>query len=252
MAIVSKHVVFAIIGGSGLQSLSSLRSTMEHGQETPYGRTSTVVSSGLIGDKTAYFLPRHGVNHTIPPHLINYQANLWALKELGVEKIVSVASVGGIQERFRPGLLVVPHQIIDYTWGRQCTYSGDSAPVKHVDFTHPFSKTLRIDLLAAADRCDQDLIDGGVYAATQGPRLESAAEIDRIERDGGNLVGMTGMPEAALARELDLEYAIVAVVVNRAAGRGESRNGIPLSEITAVSIDAMVKVESILVDLIST
>jgi 5'-methylthioadenosine phosphorylase len=178
------------------------------------------------------FLARHGYGHTIPPHEVNYRANIWALREEGAAEIVSVASVGGIRADLGPGTLVIPHQIIDYTWGRRSTFfEGGDVPVSHVDFTRPYSEPLRQKLLAAARASGEPLLDGAVYAATQGPRLETAAEIDRLERDGADVVGMTGMPEAALARELDLPYATIAVVVNHAAGRGESRTGIRLERI---------------------
>jgi 5'-methylthioadenosine phosphorylase len=181
------------------------------------------------------FLARHGDGHTIPPHEINYRANLWALKEGGATRIVSVASVGGVRADLGPGVLVVPHQIIDYTWGRPSTYfEGGNVPVTHIDFTYPYTGELRQRILEAARAAGETVLDGGVYAATQGPRLESAAEIDRLERDGADMVGMTGMPEAALARELGLEYATIAVVVNHAAGRGESKDGIALDRIEAM------------------
>jgi 5'-methylthioadenosine phosphorylase len=178
------------------------------------------------------FLARHGYGHTIPPHEVNYRANLWALRDEGATEVVSVASVGGIRADLGPGTLVVPHQIIDYTWGRRSTFfEGGDVPVTHVDFTVPYADAVRRKLVAAARRCGEAVVDGAVYAATQGPRLETAAEIDRLERDGADVVGMTGMPEAVLARELDLAYAAIAVVVNHAAGRGESRDGIRLEAI---------------------
>ena len=244
--------MYGIIGGSGLPSLSILKAGIDRYQETPYGALSAPVKVGTVHSRTVLFLPRHGLAHSIPPHQINYKANLWALRELGARRIVSVASVGGIQERFSTGLLVMPHQIIDYTWGRPSSYFEGDAPVTHIDFTSPFSQSLRQGLIAAARRCEYECMDGGVYAVTQGPRLETAAEIDRIDRDGGNVVGMTGMPEAALARELGLEYAMIAVVVNHAAGRGNSRTGIQFGEMAAVTSAAMAKVESILEAAIST
>lgn len=241
---------YAIIGGSGLQSLSGLIVDSRHSPLTPYGTTSGPINSGLIGGKRVFFIARHGVEHTIAPHAINYRANIWALREVGARSLVSVATVGGIQTRFGPGTLVVPDQIVDYTWGRDNTFSGAGDPVKHVDFTHPFSLPLRTAILNAASRCKFAPVDGGVYAATQGPRLESAAEINRIDRDGGNVVGMTGMPEAVLARELQLEYAMIAVVVNSAAGRGESAQGIRIDELASIAELSMQNVETILKELI--
>jgi 5'-methylthioadenosine phosphorylase len=227
--------MLAVIGGSGLTRLSSLAVTRRKAVKTPYGDPSGEIVHGTIRGRAVMFLARHGDGHTLPPHEVNYRANLWALKEEGAASVVAVASVGGIRPDLGPGVLVVPHQIIDYTWGRRATFfDGGDVPVTHVDFTHPYTESLRRRILAAARAANEAVIDGGVYAATQGPRLESAAEIDRLERDGADMVGMTGMPEAALARELELEYAAIAVVVNHAAGRGESRNGIALDGIEAM------------------
>ncbi|MGZ8982144.1 MAG: S-methyl-5'-thioinosine phosphorylase, partial [Burkholderiaceae bacterium] len=169
------------------------------------------------------------------PHEINYRANIWALKEIKVDGVVSVATVGGIRPDLGPGVLALPHQIIDYTHSRKSTYfEGSENPVIHVDFTIPYAPPLRAALLAAAARCGEPLADGGVYACTQGPRLETAAEIERIARDGGDMVGMTGMPEAVLAREAGLPYATLGVVVNHAAGRGTSKEAILLEELDRV------------------
>jgi 5'-methylthioadenosine phosphorylase len=193
------------------------------------------------------FLARHGYGHTIAPHEVNYRANLWALKEAGALEVVSVASVGAIRAGIAPGALVLPHQIIDYTWGRHATfYEGRGVPVNHIDFTEPYSAGLRQKLRNAAQHCGEKLAERGVYAATQGPRLETAAEIDRLERDGADLVGMTGMPEAALAREVSLEYAAIAVVANFAAGRGDSQRAVPLDKIAAVLEEAMGRVRRII------
>lgn len=224
--------MLAIIGGSGLTQLASLEVTSRKATRTPYGEPSGALTFGKLRGRDVAFLARHGYGHTIPPHEVNYRANLWALREEGATEIVSVASVGGIRADLGPGTLVVPHQLIDYTWGRRSTFfEGGDVPVSHVDFTGPYSEPLRRKLLVAAQACGELALDGAVYAATQGPRLETAAEIDRLERDGADIVGMTGMPEAALARELDLPYAAIAVVVNHAAGRGDSRGGIRLDRI---------------------
>jgi 5'-methylthioadenosine phosphorylase len=224
--------MLAIIGGSGLTQLASLEITFRKAVRTPYGEPSGALTFGMLRGREVAFLARHGYGHTIPPHEVNYRANIWALREEGATEIVSVASVGGIRADLGPGTLVVPHQIIDYTWGRRSTFfEGGDVPVSHVDFTAPYAEPLRQRLLAAARACGEPVVDGAVYAATQGPRLETAAEIDRLERDGAEVVGMTGMPEAALARELAVPYAAIAVVVNHAAGRGESRTGIRLERI---------------------
>lgn len=211
----------AIIGGSGLTRLKNLKVTGHRVMRTPYGEPSAPMVFGELGGRTVTFLPRHGAGHTIPPHRINYQANLWALKECGVTHVVAVAAVGAIAG-LAPGALALPDQIIDYTYGRAHTYFADlKKPVTHVDFTYPYCESLRRLLQDAARRAGLVLEPQGTYAATQGPRFETAAEIRRLERDGATLVGMTGMPEAALARELGLCYATVAVVANAAAGKQE-------------------------------
>ncbi len=243
--------MLAIIGGSGLSQLGSLEVTQRKVVRTPYGAPSAALSFGRIGGRDTVFLARHGYGHTIAPHQVNYRANIWALKEEGVEAVVSVASVGGIRREYGPGTLVLPDQIIDYTWGRRATFfEGAGNPVTHIDFTQPYSAALRARILAAAKTCGEAIAERGVYAATQGPRLESAAEINRLERDGAEVVGMTGMPEASLAREAGLEYAAIAVVANHAAGRGESAQAIPLARIEAVLEQAMGRVRRIIEQLI--
>lgn len=237
----------AIIGGSGLTGLANLEVTRHQALRTPYGEASGPLTFGTIGGHPVVFLARHGYEHTIAPHEVNYCANIWALKEEGIAAVVSVASVGGIRKEFAPGSLVLPDQIIDYTWGRRATFfEGSEAKVTHIDFTHPYTSALRERILGAAKACREEIADGGVYAATQGPRLETAAEINRLERDGADIVGMTAMPEAALARELDLEYATIAVVANYAAGRADSAHGISLDRIGTVLEEAMGKVRRII------
>jgi len=238
--------LLAIIGGSGLSQLGSLEVTRRQVVRTPYGEPSGALTFGRIAHCDVVFLARHCYGHTIAPHEVNYRANIWALKEVGATEVVSVASVGGIRSDTWPGALLLPHQVIDYTWGRPSTFhEGAGVPVNHIDFTEPYSRRVREQLLAAAARCGEALADGGVYAATQGPRLESAAEINRLERDGADVVGMTGMPEAALAREISLEYAAIAVVANYAAGRGDSARAIPLDKIGSVLDEAMGRVRRI-------
>src|SRR5213596_4004332 len=238
--------MLAIIGGTGLTRLSNLDVSRRQVVRTPYGEPSGPLTFGAIRGVPVAFLPRHGYAHTIPPHQVNYRANLWALKEQGVGDIVSVVSVGGIRADLGPGRIVVPHQIIDYTCGRMNTFFENEAPVKHIDFTEPYTDELRKKLLAAARTCGEAAADGAVYAATQGPRLETAAEIDRLEREGADIVGMTGMPEASLAREIELGYAAIAVVANYAAGRGDSRRSVPLERIGAVLEEAMGRVRKII------
>lgn len=246
--------MLAIIGGSGLTQLSFLEVARHEVVRTPYGEPSGTLTFGRIGRQEVVFLARHGHGHTIPPHRVNYRANLWALvKGAGATRIISVASVGGIRTDLGPGVLVVPHQIIDYTSGRLSTfYDGGEAAVKHVDFTEPYDKNLRDRLLCAGEAVTLPLVDGAVYAATQGPRLESAAEVNRLERDGADIVGMTGMPEASLARELETPYAAICVVANWAAGRVDSANAIHFEKIEAVLHDAMGKVRCVIEHLCST
>jgi 5'-methylthioinosine phosphorylase len=239
--------MLAIIGGSGLTQLASLEVGRRKVSRTPYGEPSGALTFGKIGKSDVVFLARHGYGHTIAPHEVNYRANLWALKHAGARTVVSVASVGGIRNDIWPGTLVLPHQVIDYTWGRASTFfEGPGAPVNHIDFTEPYSREMRERLLKAAAAAGERIMDGAVYAATQGPRLESAAEINRLERDGADIVGMTGMPEAALAREIGLEYAAIAVVANYGAGRGDSEHAVPLDRIQAVLDEAMGRVRRII------
>ena len=244
-------MTLAVIGGSGLSQLASLEVTQRKVVRTPYGEPSGALTFGAIRGQGMVFLARHGYGHTIAPHEVNYRANLWALKEERVSGVVSIASVGGIRRDVAPGTLLVPDQIIDYTWGRRATFfEGAGTPVTHIDFTEPYTRSLRERILAAARACGESVLDGGTYAATQGPRLESAAEINRLERDGADIVGMTGMPEAALARELGLEYAAIAVSANYAAGRGESARAIPMERIEAVLAQAMGRVRRIIEQLV--
>ncbi len=239
--------MLAIIGGTGLTQLANLEIAQRQVMRTPYGEPSGALTFGTIRQHEVVFLARHGYGHTIPPHKVNYRANIWALHEAGVKRVISVSSVGGISEAFIPGVVVVPDQVIDYTHSRDATYFDRSErPVVHIDFTFPYTPDLRKRILSAANMANISCVDGGVYAATQGPRLETLAEIARMERDGANMVGMTGMPEAVLARELGLDYATIAVVVNDAAGRRSSREGIHLESLPEVIPPAMAKVRAIL------
>ena len=205
----------AIIGGTGLYQLDGFEEVARRSLVNRWGAPSSEVILVEYNKTRIAFITRHGLQHNIPPHKVNYRANIWALKELGVKEIISVAAVGGINETMPPETIVIPDQIIDYTYSRNHTYfEDDLAAVQHIDFTEPYSITLRRKLLAISE----ELIDGATYGATQGPRLETAAEILRLKRDGCDIVGMTGMPEAALARELEIDYACCALVVNWAAG----------------------------------
>lgn len=238
----------AIIGGTGLNQLGQSVLVEQHRIETPYGPTSAPLQTLALRQQRFMFMARHGQPHTIPPHKINYRANLWALREAGVRQVVAVNSVGGITAAMAAGAIVVPHQIVDYTWGREHTYH-DSDSLDHVDFTQPYTETLRQRILRAASTAQVTAIDCGVYAATQGPRLETAAEVDRLARDGCDIVGMTGMPEAALARELGLQYASICLVVNPAAGRAPG--AITMADMQRVIDEGMGRVQSVLMHLIT-
>ena len=223
--------MLGIIGGTGLTQLANLQITRRQLIRTPYGEPSGPLTFGEIGGHTVVFLARHGAGHTIPPHNVNYRANLWALHSEGVRDIVAVATVGGIHADLAPGRIALPDQLIDYTQGRKSSFhQGENQSVIHIDFTEPYCSNMRDLCKQAAERVGESLIDGGVYAAVQGPRLETAAEINRLERDGATMVGMTGMPEAALARELEISYAAICPVANHAAGRGNSVHGIKYEE----------------------
>ena len=244
--------MLAIIGGSGLTKLAGLEGIRRETLQTPYGAPSAPITFGTVRGNPVAFLARHGDAHTIPPHRINYRANISALAEAKPDYVLAIATVGGIRADLTPGSLVVPDQIIDYTYGREFTYfDGGEATVVHVDFTQPYCERLRTRIVEAAERASERVVLGGTYGATQGPRLESAAEIDRMERDGADVVGMTGMPEAALARELGLCYAAIGVVVNHAAGRVDSVTGVRLSDAEAVARTALARVLKIIEELVA-
>lgn len=239
--------MLAIIGGRGLTELANLKITHRQVMRTPFGEPSCAFLFGTLNEHEVIFLARHGYGYTIPPHLVNYRANLWALREQGVNEVISVTTVGGIRVDLTPGLLVVPDQVIDYTHGRDCTFfNSRNTSYKNIDFTQPYDAVLRARILHSARQVQQPCLDGGTYAATQGPRLDSVAEVNRYERDGADMVGMTGMPEAALARELDMAYASIAVVVNYAAGRGDSQFAINMESVNATARSAMGRVRTVL------
>lgn len=239
--------MLAIIGGTGLSRLADLEITRREILRTPFGEPSGTLTFGKVGRAEICFLARHGYGHTFAPHEVNYRANLWAIREVGAKRVIAVNSVGGIAPDMGPGVIAIPDQIIDYTWGRKHTFfEGPEAPVNHVDFTHPYCAETRKLLASAAMRAEISVVPGGVYAATQGPRLETAAEILRLQRDGATMVGMTGMPEAALARELDLPYAAIALSVNHAAGLGDSKVAIQLGDLQVVLETGMRRILRIL------
>jgi 5'-methylthioadenosine phosphorylase len=239
--------MLAIIGGTGLTELEDLRVNKRVIVRTPYGEPSQPLIFGEICGGEVIFLARHGNGHTIPPHEVNYRANIYALHLQGVTEIAAVATVGGIHPELSSGMIALPHQIIDYTNGRQNTYyDGINNPVKHIDFTEPYCAKLRARIAHAASEINEHVVNYGVYAATQGPRLETAAEIDRLERDGATMVGMTGMPEAALARELGISYAAICPVANYAAGRGDSLHGINYEDVVLNLNQTLARVRNII------
>ncbi len=215
-------VRLAVIGGTGLNVLPEFELQETRLVDTPYGKPSAALQIGTFNGHTISFLARHGEGHHIPPHLINYRANIWALRKAGIQQVLSVAAVGGIRNDMQPGLIAFPYQILDYTYGREHTYSdGQAGQVDHIEFGQPYTESFRQQCIRISAQEGLEAIQDGVYAATQGPRLETEAEIRRLQKDGADMVGMTGMPEAALAREAGLEYVCCAVMVNWAAGLGE-------------------------------
>jgi 5'-methylthioinosine phosphorylase len=240
--------LYAVIGGTQTISLSVLEHLRSMTVETPYGPPSGAITIGAIAGREFAFLPRHGNPYMLAPHRINYRANVWAMRELGVRGIVAICTTGGIGAAFGPGSIVCPDQIVDYTWGREHTFCDgrEGKPVEHVEFTHPFDAALRRDLLAASLAAGVEVADGACYGCVNGPRLETAAEIRVLARDGCDLVGQTMMPEAGLAREAGLEYAALCPVVNHAAGVGLSERGIERSTLKATREATMVRVMQVL------
>lgn len=234
-----------VIGGTGLTTLEGLKITGRREVTTPWGSPSSVISEGVIGQQPVVFLARHGDPHRIPPHRVNYRANLQALYDAGVRTVVGVNAVGGIHPEMGPARIVIPDQLIDYTWGRASTFFEDNLDhTTHIDFTEPYSAGARQILINAAQDESMSVSDFGVYAATQGPRLETAAEVRRLERDGCDLVGMTGMPEAVLAAELNMNYVCLALVVNWAAGKTDQI--ITMADIEAAIDEGMSGVRKLL------
>lgn len=236
----------ALIGGTGLTKMEGLTVTRREMVKTPYGAPSSPLVFGELNGTPVAFLARHGSTHRIPPHRVNYCANIWALNSVGIKRVIAVGAVGGISEECSVGAIVVPDQIVDYTTGRQNTYfDGGEEPVEHIDFSYPYNETLRQALIKGAKASDQvTVVESGVYGATQGPRLETAAEIRRMANDGCTIVGMTGMPEAALAAELGLAYACLGVVINAAAGN--NGKAIDTAELPAAITSAMENARQVL------
>ncbi|MCK0536513.1 S-methyl-5'-thioinosine phosphorylase [Alcanivorax quisquiliarum] len=244
-------MTLAFIGGTGLTRMDNLQVQDRLQISTQWGAPSAPVVQGELASRPVLFLARHGDPHVLLPHQVNYRANMAALKEAGASAVIAVNAVGGISAHARSGVIVSPDQLIDYSWGRDMTFFDDrSGPVTHVDFSWPFDAALRARLAAALDACGADWVNGGCYGVTQGPRLETAAEIQRMERDGCDIVGMTGMPEAVLARELGLPYAMLSLVVNPAAGKSDTE--ITMAEIEAVIAAGMGQVCAVLAALVAS
>ena len=240
----------AIIGGTGLTQLNGLSIIKSETLTTPYGTPSADFITGEYNQKEIIFLARHGNPHTIAPHKINYRANIWGLKHLGVEKIIAVAAVGGITPEMAPAHITIPDQIIDYSHSRlQTFFEDENYPVTHIDFTYPYNRALRAALIMAAAKADITISPIGTYGCTQGPRLETAAEIKHMEKDGCDLVGMTGMPEASLAKELEMDYAAISVIANWAAGK--TAGEITMAEIERHLHNGMINVAKLLKAFIS-
>jgi 5'-methylthioinosine phosphorylase len=240
--------MFGVIGGTGLDNIEGLVVEKNEVIKTPYGSPSEPLTFGMLGKNRVIFLARHGKNHSIPPHLINYQANIWALHSVGVKNLIAVNTVGSIETKFMPGDVVFPNQIIDYTYCRKNTFfDGIKNPVKHIDFTFPLDNNLRNNFLEVSKLLKLNYHMNAVYASVQGPRLESIAEINRYENDGANIVGMTGMPETSLAKEIGLNYALICPVANHASGRGLNKDGVTHEEISmnskkmALNITSLIK-----------
>lgn len=243
--------MLAIIGGTGLTKLDHLKISRREIIRTDYGDPSQPLIFGELAGHEVIFLARHGSGHTIPPHKVNYRANIDALNQVGVTHIAAIATVGGIHEDLSAGVMAIPHQIIDYTFERDNTFfDGNGYSVKHIDFTQPYNEAMRQQWVQAAEQANEPVLTKGVYAATQGPRLETAAEIDRLERDGATMVGMTGMPEAVLAREMEMAYSAICPVANYAAGRGDSHTEINHEELVNTLAKTMVKVRNIITEFV--
>jgi len=234
-----------VIGGSGLYDIPGVRFVKEETVETPYGPPSDKFRVGELDGKTIVFLPRHGAGHALPPHKINYRANIWGMRSLGADQIFAVNATGAIDPELGPGSIVLPDQIIDFTMGGRPATFYESGDVVHVDFTRPYCPELRRVLAEAAGKAGIPVVGSGTYVAVNGPRLETAAEIQFFSRIGGHILGMTGMPEAVLARELEMCFSVLAVVTNYAAGVKEEKK-LTTTEVLEVMARSTEKVKGIL------
>jgi 5'-methylthioadenosine phosphorylase len=239
--------MLGIISGSGLYELKGLKVKESLDIDTPYGKPSSFIMKCEYEGRVIHFLPRHGRSHSIPPHKVNYRANIWALKELGVQRIISVSAVGGINKDYTPGRIVIGDQIMDFTKNRINTFF-DSSDVVHVDFTYPFCDDMRKIMIETVGRIKMDVVKEGIYIAVEGPRLETASEIEHYRSAGADIVGMTGMPEAVLAREAEICYAGIYVVTNYAAGIKEGK--LTTDEVVETMKGSMDKIKELLAHLV--
>ena len=241
--------MLGLIGGSGFDQWGAPVERRIIG--TPFGEPSDAFEAFDIGSTRLWFLPRHGSDHGIAPHRVNYRANIFGFSTLGVDAVLTVNAVGSLDVNLPGGSLVLPNQLIDYTYGRENSFhDGVAGDLDHVEFADPFSHRWRAHLLRAGASSGVAVRDGGCIAVTQGPRLETAAEIRRLARDGSDLVGMTSMPEAVLARELGLPYATLAVVANLAAGLEDEP--IAAEAIEQTLAGAMDRVQTLIDQLLNT
>jgi 5'-methylthioinosine phosphorylase len=242
----------AVLGGSALPRLENFEILAIHNEDTPFGATSAPIFRGIFAGHEIFFLDRHGSDRKTAPHKINYRANIWALHQLGVGKIIGLSNVGGIRSDMTPGYFAFPDQLLDYTNNRANSfYEEDFDFSRHIDFSKPFSAELHHQLVEAAQSLGLNFTEAATYGVTQGPRFETIAEINRMERDGCDIVGMTAMPESALARELEIQYAIIAIVASKAAGRSDGLN-VDISDIHAVVQQSLGQVYELLRSVIST
>ena len=233
-----------LIGGSGLYDIKGFVLKQKKSITTPFGKPSDQYLIGKIGKTDIVFLPRHGKKHNIPPHMINYRANIWGFKKLGVERILSICAVGGIKKGLKTGDIVILDQIMDMTKNRKSTFYNGKGRVVHIDFTEPYCPELRRIILKAGKQARVSLKNGGNYVAVEGPRLETASEIKSFKLLGGDVVGMTGMPEASLAREMEICYSGISVVANYAAGISKTKLTVP--EVMEAMYASTEKIKSLL------
>jgi 5'-methylthioadenosine phosphorylase len=241
-------MAIGLIGGSGLYEIEGLEITKEVSISTPYGEPSSVYKIGTIGAKEIVFLPRHGIPHSIPPHKINYRANIWGFKSLGVERIISVSAAGGIKKDLSPGDIILLDQIIDMTYGARESTFYDKDRVVHIDFTNPYCPEMRDFIVKSSKNIGLPIKTAGTYICVNGPRLETAKEIQFFSMIGADVVGMTAMPEASLARELEMCITGISVVTNYAAGISEKK--LTTTEVVETMKNSLDRIKSLVKEVI--